>query len=219
MDDVTCRWLDLSLNGDRSQVYTFQSADPYEFFYRSAPKVQVTLDACIAIDAYSLLASTYRKLTKVIPIPTPNLTTSRHRTTLSFDLGHDRDLFLIGAAGIFPFGDAEQTQQLLSDMLQAIPTGTRQNQALQKSLAQLQSLMPILHQMRSSLDHAFFQVPTQTQLVNSEGQSLTVYRNPQFGKRSVPLFQERDDLLTNGLLDFSPPNPEQLTAFIEGFRA
>ena len=218
LDDVSCRWIDLSMNADRVQTYHFSSNDPYEFFYRSAPKVEVTLDASIAIDAASLMASTYRKLTRVTPLPTPNLATSRHRTTLSFELGHDRDLFLTAAAAIFPFADAEQTQTFLTIMLKSVPHDLPQTEALQKSLEKLQSLMPILHQMRSNLDHVFFQVPTNMQLVNSEGQSLTIYQNPGFGKRSVPLFQSLNDLQTNGLLDFSPPPEQQVTAFIKAFR-
>ena len=220
LGEITCRWLDLSLNGDRSTVYHFQTEDAYEFFYRSAPRVQVTLDDCLDPDSHSLLAATYRKLSRVTPIPAPNITVSRHRTILSFELKDDRDLFLMAAAGIFPFQDAALTQESLQRILNAtVPDSeSQESSGTPSSLKLLQDLMPILHQLRSNLDHPFFQIPTDTQVVNSEGHRLTLYRNPLFSKRSVPFFQQEDDFKTNSLPAFIQPATEQILQFITAFR-
>lgn len=214
LGEVTCRWVDLSLNGDRSQIYTFQTEDMYEFFYRSAPMIHVTLDDALAPDSLSLLANTYRKLARVTPIPAPNITLSRHRTQLSFELKTDRDLFIMAAAGIFPFQDADKTQKSLQTMLEIGSIDAASRAALQ----QLQDLMPLLQQLRSDIDHPFFQVPTHTQMINTEGQTLTIYRSPQFGKRPVPFFQQEDELKINALPAFSRPPEEQIMGFIQAFR-
>jgi hypothetical protein len=215
LGEITCRWLDLSLNGDRSQVYNFRTEDPYEFFYRSAPMVQVTLDDCLDPNSHSLLAATYRKLSRITPVPAPNITVSRNRTILSFELKTDRDLFLMSAAGIFPFQDAALTQESLQQIL----AGGSQDGDAKLTLKELQELMPVLHQLRSNLDHPFFQVPTHTQAINSEGQSLTIYRSPMFSKRSVPFFQEEDEFQNNSLPAFVVPPAEQVISFISAFRS
>ena len=219
LGEITCRWLDLSLNGDRSTVYHFQTEDAYEFFYRSAPTVQITLDDCLDPDSHSLLAATYRKLSRVTPIPAPNITVSRHRTILSFELENDRDLFLMAAAGIFPFQDAALTQDSLQQILMASAQDSEiQDSGILSSLKLLQDLMPILHQLRSNLDHPFFQIPTDTQVVNSEGHRLTLYRSPLFSKRSVPFFQREDEFKANALPAFIQPSTEQIRRFTTAFR-
>ncbi|MBD2329515.1 pentapeptide repeat-containing protein [Alkalinema sp. FACHB-956] len=232
VDDINCRWVDLSQNGDRSKTYQFSSNDAYEFFYRVPPTVEVTIDDRLDPESYSALIVTYQQLTRQtkLTMQPPNITIHRGRTILRFELIQDTQLFLIAYAAILPFGDARSTHQNLTALLKMIPSRVfhQSNEQLQQYHMMVKLLSHNTQQVnRDRLLQAiplaaqklpFFQAPTQTTLVNADGQRLTIYSNPMFGKRSVPFFREMDEFQANVLPEFQLAGLEQVIEFINGFR-
>ena len=233
VEGINCRWVDLSRNGDRSQTYQFSSDSPHEFFYHGAPTVQVIVDDRLDPEAYSALIVSYQQLTRhsSVKMQPPNVTINRRRTTLRFELYHDAQLFLIAYAAIFPFADAHLTHQYLTALLKLVPSQIFRQDPEQ--LQQYQEIVKLLSQNSQEMTGdrflrviptaackiPFFQAPTQTMLINSNNQGLNVYSNPMFGKRSVPLFQESDDLQINVMPEFQMAGQEQIIEFISGFRS
>jgi uncharacterized protein YjbI with pentapeptide repeats len=234
---VQCQWLDLSENGDRSKTYQFTSNNPYEYFYKATPTLEISIDGRMNIEAHSALAVVYQRLARQINnrLPAPQIVSERCRTGLSFSLKRDEKLFTTAYLMSFPFTDAIISHQAMVTMLKGITSDqlhhpesqqrqafqrmvTNLNQQRQKVLSnpQLQSLL------QSSQGCSFFQVPTRMTLTNSSGQKLVVYSNPNFGRRSIQKMLQLDYGDTTLIQpEFSAPRPPtaiELTTFINAFR-
>jgi uncharacterized protein YjbI with pentapeptide repeats len=232
VEGVSCKWIDLSRNGDRSQTYQFPDNSVEDFFEQSAPTVKLIVDSRVDSEAHAALAVAYQQLVRQsqLSLTPPNLTIHRRRTILTFELTADPELFMTAYAAIFPFEDAQQTQRSLTALLKQIPSQIfRQEGDL---LQRFQKLITLLSQQRQLLESDrilqviptaaqkldFFQAPTQMHLINSKLQTLAIYSNPFFGKRSVPFFKTADEFNINALPKFQAPSQDQVIEFITGFR-
>jgi uncharacterized protein YjbI with pentapeptide repeats len=230
-DEVTCGWVDLSPNGDRSKTYQFASADVYEFFYKAAPTVQVVVDERISPEACGALAVTYQQLARQanLRVPAPSLLANRRRTTLKFELEQDEQLFLAAFVAIFPFTDGGLCHQSLSDLVQLVPS-----EAFREDRQQLQRFRQMVMELRKDTQQVandrrlqmipgviqklgFFHAPTQTILINSSGQRLAVSCNPLFSRRSLPSLAVEEATIERGSLKFLPSSREQVVEFVKGF--
>jgi len=201
-DGMVCDWIDLSRNGDQSNIYRFTSSDLKTFFHEKPPTVSVVVDAALSLEAHQALATLYHQVAQEggIAFTPPNLQIGRRRTTLTFEMESDDQLFLVAYGAILPFVDAEKTQTstiaLVELLLKLVQTGqssplpesdrlTQLTTKLERTLSIATALHPAIENVRRIREIGFFQVPTRTSLINSSSQTLNVYSHPMFGKRLV----------------------------------
>jgi uncharacterized protein YjbI with pentapeptide repeats len=238
-EGATCRWIDLSLNGDQSRVYQFLTDDCREYFNETPPTVQIVVDDRLDTDSHCGLAVTYQQIARQCGTlaPPPNLTVRRRRTTLTFELERDEQLFIAAYVAIFPFDDATFTQKNILDLMQQIPTQEIHHSSGNGSstgsgkLRQFQKLVTRLSQQTQQVDGVrllqsipiaikkipFFQSPTKVTLINSNNQALTIYHNPQFGQHSVPFPKTEPSLNLPPVRRFELPGVNEAIAFVKGF--
>lgn len=231
-EGATCRWIDLSLNGDQSRVYQFLTDDCHEYFNETPPTVQIVIDDRLNTDSHCGLAVTYQQIGRQCRslVPPPNLEVRRRRTTLTFELERDEQLFIAAYIAIFPFEDAKITQKNILSLVQQISTQEVHKGA--GNLRQFQRIVTKLSQQTQQVDALkllqslpiaikkipFFQSPTAVTLMNSNNQVLTVYHNPKFGKHwslASKVDEELDS--ANSIRAFELPGAEAAVSFIKGF--
>lgn len=201
-DDITCDWVDLSPNGDRSQVQRFTPEESHKFFNATPPTVQIIIDRPLEPDANFALAATYRQIAQQyagLSHP-PSIEVNPRRTILSFSIENDEQLFSTGYVGILPFNDAASTQKNIITILRMLQPQNSNNLGVRVSnrVAQLSvsltqtirkmgelKIQPILQENEAV--SSFFKAPTQTVLTNSSAQSLTIYHHPDFGRHLMVL--------------------------------
>jgi hypothetical protein len=203
-EGIICEWVDLSPNGDQSNIRRLGAEANRTFFHETPPTVRIVIDARFDLDAHYALAAAYRYLAKTAPVKLtpPNIQTGRRRTTLTFELKSDDQLFLTAYVTILPFGDAVHTQTNLLTYLQQLNSTEAKHRF--QTLEQPQRMNELLDRFRQQTPQCqlseasrqtlapvqFLQSPTKTLLINSSGQSLIGFNHPLFGKRQI----ERSDL-------------------------
>lgn len=195
--DLICEWVDLSPQGDRSQVYQFTPTTLAKFFDETQPKIIITIDEPLNLQANYLLASMYQKICHAYPPfkKPPSIKITNRQTQLTFNLDHNDQLFPLAYLGIFPFSDYQATHQHLLELVNALKLIARKEANLKKqhginhlatSLTQILSKFLSLQDFQlteiSTRTIPFFQAPTQTVLINSGNKKLLVYQNRYFGK-------------------------------------
>lgn len=231
-DGLICEWVDLSPNGDQSKIYRLAEEADSPFFRETSPAVRITVDAMLDHDAHHALALSYRQIAQHYKVPSnpPTIQIGRRRTTLTFDLESDYELFLLSFIVVLPFKDAADIQKVAIALIKLT-----QAQEVAHSLGNPKKIQPL----NDSINHVlvrssgltlsenslnalgkikFFQAPTKTALINSSNRSLTIYSHPTFGKRNV----DQADPIT-AALTIKPEHPPELPSlstlvdFIQGF--
>ncbi|MBW4442897.1 MAG: pentapeptide repeat-containing protein [Plectolyngbya sp. WJT66-NPBG17] len=228
---ATCRWIDLSQNGDQSQIYQFFSEDLSEYFHEVPPIVEIVIDDRLSSDAHCALAVAYQHLarqgTAIVP---PTIEIHKRRTILRFELDRDEDLFWTAFVAILPFADATLTQQALIALLQSISTEAVSGS--ENGLQLFHTLVTTLSQSIQKLDTAkllqaipiaiqkirFFQAPTRSTLFSSANRSITLFDSPQFGKRRIKYSKSEEEFafLTQPII-FVPPTQTEAIEFLQSF--
>lgn len=194
---VTCEWVDLSPEGDRSQVLDLSTENAQNFFNDTLPTVRLTVDAPLDLGANLAVASIYAQIAQVYPAlnKAPSIDVGVRRTTLTFRIDSNAELFTIAYLAILPFNDATPAHEnimALVKMLQSTELGTFSN----KEQKQIQQLIKALNQALTRINSTdtlkvapgrnqpvpFFQAPTHTVVTNSSDQTLNIYYHPAFGK-------------------------------------
>lgn len=238
-EGICCDWIDLSPNGDQSHIYYLTLEDHESFFHEIPPTVQIVVDAALSQEAHWVLAATYHQIFRkqLAAINPPNIQVSRRRTTLTFEMDSDDQLFLTAYLAIAPFQDAEETQKstiaLMRLIKQMIQSTEKQNHATDlERLQQISAKLDVILEqsvtlklketsLRTLEKIKFFQAPTRTLLINSNGQTLNVYSNHMFGKRIVTTESGPDFGLSHSPMP--PERPPSLPAlrtlieFVQGF--
>lgn len=230
-EEMVCRWIDLSQNGDQSQIYQFFSDDPSEYFHPTPPIVEIVIDDRLTPDAHCALAVAYQQFARQgKAIALPQIKIHKRRTILKFELDRNEDLFWTAFIAILPFADASLTQQALIDLLQSIRTETVSD--IPNGLQILHSLVTSLSQSVQKLDTTkllqvipiaiqkirFFQAPTRSTLLNSANRAIALYDNPQFGKRRIKYSEsEAEFAFLTQPTSFVPPTQKEAIAFLQGF--
>ncbi|MGA7937326.1 MAG: pentapeptide repeat-containing protein [Kovacikia sp.] len=196
-EGIICDWVDISPNGDQSNIYWLTPEDYNTFFSEIVPTICLVIDAPFDQDANYALAATYRQIAQHyrVPFNPPNVQMSRRRTTFTFEMESNQQLFLLSCLVVLPFRDALDTQKrslTLMQMIQSEEVGNyfshfEQFQQLRASLENVRKRIPEFKLSQASLSALgkikFFQSPTKTSLINSSNQVLHLYNNPMFGKR------------------------------------
>lgn len=198
IDGIICEWVDLSPIGDQSKIYRFSSNET-AFFYAAPPTVRLVIDDIFNQDAHYALAVTYRQVAQHyhLSIAPPNIQVGRRRTTLTFELNRDEQLFPICCVALFPFKDAPDVQQRTIALVKLLLSAEMEKRfgavewfqplktALTQTLAQVNEFKLSETSLNALGKIPFFQAPTKTILVNSSNQNLTLYSHPLFGKRMM----------------------------------
>lgn len=194
VEGIACEWVDLSPQGDRSQVRPLDQDELPIFFSQTVPTVQIVVDTHLSTSAHVALATAYHRIAQRWPElgQSPNLTLNRRRTCLSFPVSGDDQLFIVAYLAILPFRDAPATHRNLARLLQSVQS-QRVDQLSVRALSRIQTLHTHLSHLAdqvvnfqpfSHLPRAlFFQSPTQTMLTNISQQRLTLHQHFLFGKR------------------------------------
>ncbi|NJP09909.1 MAG: hypothetical protein HC866_10845 [Leptolyngbyaceae cyanobacterium RU_5_1] len=196
-EGMLCEWVDLSPTGDQSIVHRLTSASLKTFFHETSPTVRIAIDNTLDPDAHYALAAAYYHLAQQHPVSLdpPSILVSRRRTTVSFEMRSDNQLFLAAYIAILPFKDARYIRENLISLLELVQsadveTSFRQSERVQ----QLTEMLSQTVAQASEIDLSeipkhllekikFFHSPTQTTLITSSNCALTLYSHPRFGKR------------------------------------
>jgi hypothetical protein len=194
---MTCEWVDLSPEGDSSEIFYLSSEISQNFFNQTRPTVRIIVDAPLDFKANLALASTYLEIAQLYPAisKAPSLEVGVRRTTLTFRLDSDDDLLKIAYFAILPFKDAAPTHRNIIALLNTLQSqelenlGSKERQrirqlitTLSQAIEQIEAIDPLkLAPSRiGSVD--FFQAPTNTVITNSSDKTLNIYYHSAFGK-------------------------------------
>ncbi|MEG4575064.1 pentapeptide repeat-containing protein [Microcoleus sp. N3A4] len=193
-DDITCQWVDISPAGDLTQVKQFNSPSESRKFLNHTPGlVQIVIDALLDYSANSTLATAYSEIAqhyRVMSSP-PNIEIGYRRTTLTFRFDSDEHLLPGAFLGILPFNDALETQRNLVVLAKNMESQDLNKKRILQFCKALNSAIDNLNEVKRMLETAinadrqtkFFQSPTQTILISSGQESLTVQSHQNFGRR------------------------------------
>lgn len=232
-EEITCDWVDLSPNGDRTKVLRFTPQQAQRFFNAVCPQVEISIDTPLDLDAHCTLATTYRYLLKQYPVfhSGPSIDVSSRRTVISFRIDTEEQLLLTAYIVIVPFKDATETQAIIQTLLQMlqlehcpdprVPVSHQLMQLGTEIQQQIQQLgdVKLPAQMKSEIQdsRSFFQSPTRTILKNFRGQSLKIYSHPKFGRSrlNVPELLKLPQATPKDYVKMVTPSLEQLIDFIQ----
>jgi uncharacterized protein YjbI with pentapeptide repeats len=234
-EGITCEWVDLSPNGDRSIIQKFTGEDARDFFNETAPTIRIVIDAPLEHEAnfalagcYYQIAQTYRQLQQP-----PSMEITRRRTILTFRLENDLALLPTAAVVILPFQDAINTQKNICAIIETLQQKDISAKGL-KAVAKIQQIGQLIDEamsqaktirdMKKNLELAsklnFYKIPTQTILTNSSAQTLILYDHPHFGKRFIKSADSDVVFLpniTNESTTFTLPSLNTIVDFINSF--
>lgn len=234
-EGILCDWVDLSQNGDQSDICHLDSDRLKAFFHETPPTVRITVDAEFDPEAHYALAATYAQLGRryQLSLAPPNIRIGRRRTTLTIERKSNEDLFLAAYLAILPFQDAIQTHANLIGLLPRLQaedswvavSASASAQILAATLKDLAVkaetiLLPPSCEMLLK-KAPFFTAPTQTTLVASSSVNLIIHNHLGFGKRSIPNLERRSTTEPVALerLDVAMPAMSAVIAFVQSLQA
>jgi uncharacterized protein YjbI with pentapeptide repeats len=199
-EGLICEWVDLSPKGDRTIIQKFEADDARDFFNETPPTICIIVDAALEPEANFALAGAYFHIAqeyKLLNQP-PSMEIGRRRTVFTFRVDSDEALLPTACIAILPFRDASNTQKSihqviemlgkenLTDLEKKIPHRVKQLTTLiEQAISQAQTIRQMKRNLELAAKLNFFKAPTQTILTNSSAQTLTVYNNPNFGKKFI----------------------------------
>ncbi len=188
--ELICEWIDLSPEGDGSQLRQFDSPESIQRFFSQAPsRVQVVIDSPLTPAANLALATAYHHLAEALPsFPSASIDLGLRKTTLTLQTPRDTDLMQLAYAAVLPFTEASAVQKSLMLMLRSLQAcGVDQlGQVGTQVSAEAGRLFLDTTRHLSPLPQTdpFFEMPLQLQVFNANGDGLEVYHSARFGIRS-----------------------------------
>lgn len=192
-EEITCEWVDLSPNGDHTEVYRFKSPEEAKkFFNHNPPTVRILVDGPMDQEANLTLATTYYKIAQQYPVMLrpPSIESGYRRTVLTFTIDSDEHLLPAACIAILPFNDALTTQKNAIIMVRTLQSQEVDKKRLQQLWTAMNEAITKVNEFKALIStlsiepkKKFFLLPTQTILTNSNEETLTVQVHPQFGKR------------------------------------
>lgn len=193
-DEITCEWVDLSPSGDRTLIHQFNSPSESRKFLNHRPAlVRIVVDALLDQSANRSLATAYYEIAQsyqAISCP-PNIEIGYRWTTLTFRLESDEHLLPAAFLAIIPFNDAVQTQKNIVAIGKNIASQNLDKKRILQLCKAFNAATNKLNELTDLLSNIpivprptlFFESPTQTILISSGQESLTVNSHEIFGKR------------------------------------
>lgn len=231
---ITCEWVDLSPEGDRSEIFYLSSEGLQKFFNATQPTVQITIDAPLDLNANLALASSYYQIAHIYPVicKAPSLEIGARKTTITFTIDSNLDLFTFAYFAILPFQDSGITHQNILAIINTLQSqGTQYLES--KEQTQIKQLIINLHEAIDKINATepsnlapkfiepidFFQAPTHTVITNSSAQKLHLYYHPAFGKSWMNQSNLGGRSKNNSLQtpEATLPSVSEIMEFITGF--
>lgn len=231
---ITCEWVDLSPEGDRSQIFYLSGEGLQKFFNATQPTVQISVDAPLDLDANFALASSYHQISHIYPAIriAPSLEVGARKTTITFSIDNNADLFILGYLAILPFKDAQATHDNILAIVKMLHSQKLDALESQPS-APIRELMANLYQVIDTINSNeplksasslidsvnFFQASTHTMITNSSDQTLNIYYHPAFGKSWMNQSNSRDRSKSASMQtpEVTLPSVSEVMEFIIGF--
>jgi uncharacterized protein YjbI with pentapeptide repeats len=231
-DGMIADWVDLSPDGDRSEIQRFETDDPRKFFNQTMPKVKILVDAPLTLDANLLLLSAYQQLSskKYLRLgEAPSIEVGARRTIITFNIDNNEYLFILGYIAILPFQDAGTAHS----NIMAIVKGLQSQNVESLKIREPQRIRELIETVRRTIhevaahnlaisiplavqENNFFSSPTQLILTNSNDQSLSIFHHPGFGKKL--LLQKGSSYLKNlSSQEINLPPLSTIVEFIQEF--
>lgn len=226
-EEVKCEWVDLSPNGDHSQIYRFNRETLKRFFNQTLPLVQIIVDSPLDLQANVILATLYYQISQEYPALSrpPSIVADHRKTTITFRVDSEEYLFPIACMAVFPFYDASITQKNIMAIVRQIQDKKMNRErriqvltAMNQVISKANDIKKIVKSFQPESSGDFFQFPTQTRLQNSNQKTLIIYSHVNFGKRVHHL--ENLESEPSEITDTrqSPlPNIDEIIDFIESF--
>ncbi|HIK27285.1 MAG: pentapeptide repeat-containing protein [Oscillatoriaceae bacterium SKW80] len=221
-EGLTCEWVDLSPNGDRSQIYRLTPEESKKFFNQTLPTVRIIVDATLNPDAHLALAVAYHQIAHRCSTGMshpPNIEVIGRRTILTFRVGSDTRLFSTAYVAILPFQDAAIAQEKIVHLVQMIESPEVAN-ILNQTLEKIDEIKKSETFSKLVKREKFFQSPTLTVLTNSGNRTLDLHHNKSFGKRMLTEEEFGDLLLPISANDetqqIALPPASVILSFIKG---
>ncbi|MBE9161414.1 pentapeptide repeat-containing protein [Tychonema sp. LEGE 06208] len=218
VDNISCEWVDISPAGDCSAIQQFNSPSEARKFLNHTPGlVRIVVDAVLDYSANITLATAYSEIARhyrAMSFP-PNIEVGYRRTNITFRFESDEHLLPVAFLAILPFNDALETQKNIVAVSKNIASqNLNKNRIVQlyKGLnAAIDNLSEAKEMLQITLNLAretkFFQSPTQTILISSGQESLTVQSHPNFGGRGGKNQENK----------FSVPERQKVVDFLASF--
>ena len=217
-DDITCQWVDISPVGDGTQIQKFKSSSEARKFLNHTPGlVRIVVDAILDHSSNSALATAYSEIAQHYPALSspPNIEVGYRRTTLTFRFDSDEHLLPAAFLVILPFKDAVPTQKNIMAVSKNIESQDLEKKRRVQLAKALNTAMDNLNELKKNLQSAlndyrqtkFFHSPTQTILISSGQEILTVQSHPNFGQRGGNNHQSK----------FSLPVGQKVVDFMASF--
>jgi uncharacterized protein YjbI with pentapeptide repeats len=192
LNDAACQWVDLSPNGDRSQIQKFTSTrDLSPFFCRSPAQVQLVLDGQLTPSQLRYIGEATCRLAASNPLfnRPPSIDIAFRQTTLTYSTKSDLSLVALsyGALAYFHNGPAIQKQIIeLMKLLQKHLTGIPVSEKMAAKVTQLLKELQHVKQQTAvqvappasplTLLEGYGQKVLQLELINSSNQRLQLYQ-------------------------------------------
>lgn len=218
--DITCDWVDISPNGDGSQILNFTPEQSHKFFNATQPLVKIIVDLPLDPDSHFALAAIYRQIYRqshTFGLP-PNIEVNYKRTILSFRLEKDEHLFTTAYVMIFPFKEATLTQNYLLELFDTISLDysrkldVRTSNRLAKIRVCLNQVKRIISETKTNdstnqlLNLNFFNAHTQIITINSLGQEFHLKNTLISGNKNSEIGRETNTKEPNLFSSFRDNN-------------
>ncbi|OLT60075.1 pentapeptide repeat-containing protein [Moorena bouillonii] len=233
-EGLICEWVDLSPDGDQSQIIRLSSEAAKTFFNETLPTVKIIVDTPLDLKANLALASIYNQIANVSEVlnQPPSIEVSVRRTTITFT-SNNADLFIIAYLAIVPFKDGGQTHRNIVTLLNSLPSrsiytlSNQDKKQINKLLTNIGQAIELLKpiktlklapEIKSSAN--FFMAPTKTIITNSRDYSLSIYYNQDFGKylmNQSSWSEQSEDTTTPSRPVSTLPPVSQIVAFIKAW--
>ncbi|NJN75166.1 MAG: pentapeptide repeat-containing protein [Synechococcaceae cyanobacterium RL_1_2] len=188
---VECEWVDMSAQGDRSNVQRLKPHQVSLFFHEILPKIEININAAVDFNSNLLLASVYKKLAKNLPSfeRPPSIKSKQRGTVMQFEMKTEDDSIPLLYAALFPFFNQEKIIGSILKSLKIVrgkpieEVSFKFGKAIDSMLAAVQNLeravemIPLPPKQKLPRSTAnFFNGITQIKLINSRDDELIVYR-------------------------------------------
>ncbi|MGB7057745.1 MAG: pentapeptide repeat-containing protein, partial [Geitlerinemataceae cyanobacterium] len=194
-EGIRCDWVDLSPEGDDSQIHGLKFEEVGRFFNTTPPTVRITIERALDPAAHMSIAMAYYQIARCYPDlrTSPSIETRDRRTIFTFRLENDLKLFAVAWMAILPFQDAKIAQQNLLNLVRSLQIQSSANLQTSrfKHIRRIEKYLNIAIQVEHKIqknkilpsilrrNDKFFKSPIFVTLINSNNQVLEVDRREE----------------------------------------
>ncbi len=232
--NITCDWVDMSVNGDGSKIINLTPEQSKLFFNASKPTITFTVDAPLDPDSHLALAAIYRQIYKkynLLGLP-PNIEVNYQKTILSIRVDKDEQLFPTAYLMIYPFKVSTLTQNYVLELIEQISQDycrnldVRTSNRFAKIRVSLNKMKRIIDELKANNTQPpqiqnlkFFSSLLKIQIVNSRGEDFCLTNSLDYTE-AISSFLRKKDVNQEYLVSCLIANKEfykSLVLFVKNF--